>query len=377
MSGGCEHFDETIGKVLDRFLDPAGTPAGSVCFPRDLPNQKIRAVSAMTPVEWLRHCAEQTESWERLAITEKVAFTAEISWTAGRIITEVHAHAVVLDVGVVEAIRGKKPGYERYLRLDFEPWNLGSLFPDPMVHTHASLKGPPRFPVSHSSTAPHIDFIELVLRNFERSLWERWADRVWERRIGPNLGANPDPRARIKSAFVAAPGQYKLLSTQLKAPVEHWKKVLIEEKLKMSSFVYDTKLDALNYSPCTSQSRCWTERRGRGDEGASYGVDCLDWLQRNARASTKGAKAASSKGRTMLQASPPCRSRVGDGERSYVQRAETGHKRTNPPPPNKPMLPTALCAAADWQGVRREPPNGAPYDICSRAGTSPRATGSP
>lgn len=245
MKSGPEHFNETIGKVLDQFLDPSGTPSGSVCFPHDLPNHKIRAVNAMTPVEWLRCCAAQTNSWERLAITEKVAFAAEINWTPGRVVAEAHAHAVVLDVSILEAILGTNPGYERYLRLDFEPWNLGSLFPDPMVHVHASSKGPPRFPVSHSSTVPHIDFIELILRNFERGIWEQWADRVWERRIRPNLGAASDPRASIKSAFGA--NQYELLSTHLKGPVEHWKKILLEEKRKMSSFVYDSKLDALNY----------------------------------------------------------------------------------------------------------------------------------
>lgn len=245
MNGGPEHFDKTIGKVIGRLLDPSGTPSGSVCFPPDLPNEKIRAVAGMTPVEWLRECAKQTNWGEQLAITEKIAFAAEISWTTGRVVTEVHAHAVVLDVGILEAITGTDPGQGRYLRLDFEPWNLGRLFPDPMVHAHASMKGPPRFPVSHSSTVPHVDFVELLLRNYERDVWERWADRVWERRVERTPGARPDARAHIKAAF--AGGKYDVLSTELREPVERWKKVLTEEKRKMCSFVYNAKLDALNY----------------------------------------------------------------------------------------------------------------------------------
>ncbi len=252
------HFSERIKKVLAH-LTPH-THSGNVSWPPDLPNAKSRITKEkkktekteeVNPLTWLRDIASQIKNSDQLAIIDNIAFTTEISWVTNnkiRLISEVHAQALILeDISIDDAIMGIDPEGCQYLRADFEPTNLGILFPDPMAHVHAQPKKEPRFSLSASNTVPHIDFIELILRNYARNLWMDWAGRVWDMRISGKrrtLNEN-DPKTVILQAF--ANSLHSMICTDLADDVSNWKKALISEKRNMTSFVHDDRFDVMNY----------------------------------------------------------------------------------------------------------------------------------
>lgn len=247
--GGTEHFSPTTKKILEGNLMPYPGKT-SACHPANLPAEETRIEDAETPISWLQKIAKKIKHSDQLILLDNVAFTAEIFWDStsrSKVISKVHAQALFLDgVTVKDVIGGKTTSRYQYLRTDFDPGNLGCIFPDPMVHVHSNPKGEPRFAASASSSLPHVDFLELLLRNYARGIWEEWADRVWARRVQPHLGSAEDPRVAIRSAFRG--NHHKVLRGALRDPVERWKQKLIEEKLKMSPLLYDApSFDALNY----------------------------------------------------------------------------------------------------------------------------------
>jgi hypothetical protein len=245
--GGPEHFTPVIAKILGNLMPYPGRT--SACHPSDLPAGDTRIQDLESPMAWLQRIAENTKHVDRLTLFPHIAFTAEIFWDStknGNVISKVHAQALILDgVTVEDVICGGKAERYQYLRADFDPGNLGRIFPDPMVHVHSEPKGEPRFSASVAITLPHVDFLELILRNYAKDIWNKWAIKVWERRIKPYLGNAEDPRARIQSAFGG--NHHKVLRGDLREPLERWKQKLLEEKRMMSSLVYDPSFEALNY----------------------------------------------------------------------------------------------------------------------------------
>lgn len=249
-SSGTEHFTRRTEKILTGNLQPYPGQT-SACHPLDLPNDKARIQDGEDPLRWLEKIADITKYPEELILRDNVAFTAEIVWHSASgqsFIHKVHAQALILEGATVEEVIYGAAGEARhqYLRADFDPENLGHLFPDPMVHVHAASKGEPRFPLSVANTLPHVDFLELLLRNYAWEDWSRWADRVWDRRIRPTQGNAEDPRLPIRAAFGG--NHHLTLREGLREHVVRWRDVLVKEKRAMCSLRYDPSFDeVLNY----------------------------------------------------------------------------------------------------------------------------------
>lgn len=235
-------FTPKIANVL-ALLDPGNRPYGSLCFPPDIPNKDFRTLDKDTPVGWLRRVVAGTSYSDSLSVFSNIALVIEFSWETsseyGQIVKEVHCQAVVTpDTDIEDVILGAEPDKQQYFRVDYEPWNLGKyVFPDPLPHTHAQVKREPRFSLSSSSTLPHIDFLEFLLRNYQRQQWQEWADKVWDERVYPSLPVHMrqiesgNTREAILAAFSA--NQFETLTIQLKEPVLAWKEALKNEKKRM------------------------------------------------------------------------------------------------------------------------------------------------
>jgi hypothetical protein len=159
------------------------------------------------------------------------------------VITRAHAQALIAPGQLIHEAEEDL----HYLRMDFERSNLGGLLHDPVPHVHAQAKGEPRFALSDSRSLPHVDFVELVLRNYFHDEWEDWADRVWERRVKPVLpfDGTADPRTQIKAAFRES--HYPTLMGDFRESVSQWKRVLVEEKRRMCPLAWDETHEVLGY----------------------------------------------------------------------------------------------------------------------------------
>lgn len=238
-------------------LMPDDRPEGTICFPSDLPNKDCRTQAEDTPVAWLQRVAAQTKYPDLLRLFPNVAFVSEVSWFQDNkrrpILKEVHCQAVVTPgVDINQAVDGAEVPSQQYFRVDFEPWNLGKyVFPDPIPHAHSNVKNEPRFPLALVSTTPHVDMVEFLLRNYNRRLWQVWADRIWDERVWPTLPAlykkpgEGNVRNAIKTAFAA--NQHELLADKYGGLLRNWKKAMVDEKRGMSTIIIPPGIEDLSY----------------------------------------------------------------------------------------------------------------------------------
>lgn len=243
------HFSNAIESLLLGPLSPGNRPHGSASTPPDLTNDDMRIEGAEEPADWLRNIAKRTSYANLLAIEEHVAVVAEIRWE-GRVLTEAHCQAVALDSGrIEEVLNGTGCPTMHYLRADFEPWNLGQfVFPDPVSHVHSNHKKEPRFRLAAADSVTHVDFFELVLRNFARATWQTWAEKVWHKRVRVTMpGSAPAATlSTVRNAFEDS--DYKRLSSgDLRPAVRKWKQALRREKGLMTTLAADSTLAALDY----------------------------------------------------------------------------------------------------------------------------------
>jgi hypothetical protein len=188
---------------------------------------------------------------------ENCVVVAEVKWSADAdgnlVVTEAHCQAAVHQGGVpIELLIEESPADSdeqwAYIRLDFEPENLGGIvFRDPLPHVHARMKGEPRFAVSRRPTAPHIDFIELLIRNFYPRVWHEWAVNVWMTRIGPSAALHERLGGLERMLAAFSENKYRVLCTELREPVLRWKNALQSEKSRMSPLGPLTLCDAIDY----------------------------------------------------------------------------------------------------------------------------------
>ncbi len=249
-------FTPKIASVLAS-LDAGKRPSGILCFPPDIPNKDFRTVHNDTPVDWLRRVMEGTKHRDQLAVFANIALVIEFSWETsavyGQVVKEVHCQAVVTpDMDIEDVMLGKTPDNQQYFRVDYEPWNLGNfVFPDPLPHTHARVKREPRFSLSLSSSLPHVDFLEFLLRNYQRPQWQKWANTVWDKRVYPTLPVHMrqvnsgNTREAILAAFSC--NQFEELTVQLKEPVLAWKAALKNEKKRMCTVSSNPASEIISY----------------------------------------------------------------------------------------------------------------------------------
>lgn len=256
MNVNVLHFDTPFQTRL-LALEAGKRPSGVQTFPPGLPNEEIRAHETMTPLEWVKQLYAKADPKHQpdIPVLNNVALAIEVKWSSrdgSQRIDEVHCQAAVFhDRTVADALAAGTIDEKMtsYIRLDFEPRNQGQyVFPDPIPHVHARTKGEPRFPVSLSPAAPHVDFMELILRNYARQIWDAWAIQVWEERIAKRLPQRErfDRLRTIRTAF--AEGRYKELCTPpLSDDLRRWKTALQREKMGMFSLIRDERCDAISY----------------------------------------------------------------------------------------------------------------------------------
>lgn len=246
------HFSQAFATLLAAHLNPSRRPNGVATYPPGLRNQSIRITAKTRPVDWLREVygLADADYAPRLPVEDNILFVGDVEWwTLEKVLCakKIHCQAVVSTGATIkQLVDGERvPSADAfYLRLDFDPANLGQwVFPDAIPHVHARPKGEPRFALSRHPAAPHVDFIELILRNFCRPLWDAWAVKVWEKRVARFCPKDTLPQ--IRTAF--RDGKHQLLSTSLGEAVDKWRQALHDEKRRMSPLFPSAGCDIINY----------------------------------------------------------------------------------------------------------------------------------
>jgi len=252
------HFSEGFANILDGPLCPH-TPKGQLASPWQMFNEKVRIDHEGDPIDWLRRVAGETEAKHEplLMPHDRMAFLFDVRWeTEGdkKIVREAHCQALIVDGAMIEdVILGEAPPWYQYLRADFEPLNLGVAFPDPLPHVHTNPKKQPRFPISVSCSAPHVDFIELVVRNFDRELWDAWAQRVWRERVHLEITDTDGERVDALASIVDAFDRNDLSALIGTSPASlrdvtlAWRAGLLAEKQRMTALKRDPACDVVSY----------------------------------------------------------------------------------------------------------------------------------
>jgi hypothetical protein len=126
-------------------------------------------------------------------------------------------------------------------------WHRRTCWPNGGEDARIDVSTCGRFPIASNRSLPHVDFVEVILRNFYRYEWEAWADAVWTRRIRPGLplGGAYDPHTQIKAAFRGS--QHLTLAGPLGESVAVWKRQLVTEKLRMCRLSWHDANDHLGY----------------------------------------------------------------------------------------------------------------------------------
>lgn len=246
------HF-HTAFKNLLAALDPGEQPSGNRTFPVDLSNGSTRIVDGQSAVEWLRAVHARTSYRHHLQILDYMAFVLDVTWETRnevRLVSRAHCQAVVVGGATIdEVVDGADPKRANYFRLDHEPQNLGQyVFPDPYPHVHSESKGEPRFALSEIPTVPHVDFFELLLRNYARPVWDDWALKVAKARVVPGLAPASGAAPALEQTRQAFAGdRYDLLRGSLRVVVRNWKRAMRREKRRMTALARDPDVDAITY----------------------------------------------------------------------------------------------------------------------------------
>ena len=202
---------------------------------------------------WLRKLKKLSRS-EDFVVYDNLAFQAEVKWatvSGARVIVEAHAQALVSTgtASIKDLIQSTSQPFGdelHYLRADFEPENLGAVLHDAVPHVHSRQKHEPRFPMSLTRSLPHVDFIELIHRNFFPEQWAKWADEVWAHHGWKGQwGGQGDPHARIKAAFKQ--NQTRAIMEDYAEPVRFWKRLLRKEKMQMCPLKWHEPYEVLGY----------------------------------------------------------------------------------------------------------------------------------
>lgn len=246
------HFHQAFENLLVA-LDPHGAPSGTRTFPSDLSNDTTRIGADQSVIDWIQATYNATRHQHRFPVLERMAFVLDVSWdTVEGSLTVTKAHcqvAVVSGATIEEVVLGAEPKTANYFRVDYEPHNLGHfVFHDPFPHVHSEGKGEPRFALSISPSTPHVDFFELLLRNYQPDLWDRWAEEVWDKRVLPSLAHSagaPRVLSAVRRAF--AGNDFETLVGNLGDAVAKWRTAMQLEKCRMTSLQRDARCDAIHY----------------------------------------------------------------------------------------------------------------------------------
>ena len=253
-----------LPKELSYFWKPLEVPLGQALhpwtkdhwadFPKGMSNERTRAVEEEDAASWLRRMhATFPETFHDMILDDRLALTGTIvwrTWSKGHSIVEAHLQAVVATTGnICDLVLGNEDMNAVYLRLDYEPNNVGQMaLSTPNPHIHVTCRGEPRFHASSAPTLPHLDFIEILLRNYFPEEWTRWADAVFDRDIAillqPNMLSRKEFSARVREAMME---KKEVLDPGLVSAITRWKEALVMEKMSMTSFVPDPRAALVAY----------------------------------------------------------------------------------------------------------------------------------
>jgi hypothetical protein len=240
-------FSPALEHLLQGPLATSERPDGAASSPPDIPNANARISEAQDPNDWLRNIAARTKYPFLLEVEPSIAVVAEIRWV-NHTLTEAHCQALIVEDGTVSDVLNNKQCASQYLRADFEPWNLGRYaFPDPLSHVHSNTKGEPRFRLGSGVAVTHIEFFELLLRNYARQTWQRWAESVWLARSSMTLEGRNSVETLIAVCDGFEKSQHLALAGDMRSAVKKWRQVLNREKRAMTSIFTSTVLGVLDY----------------------------------------------------------------------------------------------------------------------------------
>lgn len=181
-------------------LRPHG-PEGTASFPPGGASSMRHGKQREPLSAWFSRCVDTHLGGDPAPcqLEANIALLSEVRWQDDTSIQYANMQAIVVLNGNLADLYCGEQVCTQYLRLDFDPNNLGLLFREPHPHIHVHPTGEPRLAMTSSGNVV-VAFLELLYRNYHHDAWQDWVTGVWNKRA-PEAGKESDPLRHILRAF--------------------------------------------------------------------------------------------------------------------------------------------------------------------------------